>query len=533
MSVAQAIQESTTSKQLLYIAGKKLWLPTDLDIPVHLKTQKIHHDRRIKAASMLLYKLGDCIGCEYGVLGGGIGLNHGGGGCDHDDHHCLWDREEGKYALKRAILASCMEFSPIPTLTPKSSDNLDSTTAATTATTTTNTCMALLGIFSIVGYTLPVPIPSNAKNVWMDPDITSAVYELINRVESRAWDIPMHHAVEVRWAIRGILARLGHAIYEQQHRSWLLHHHDVVQTYSKTSMSSRGEKLHILQSIVIPNLQRRTEKLPFDILPLCLDWNSFHDYLVEQEQQDIVKVLLNEMPFHFDTITTKDGSKVEERRGTAWVAEQGIGSLAYSGKLMTPHPLPEIVKRVMRQVEEGILDHHHPQQQQQHEKFQLCHETLGTYFDCALCNHYPNEESKCKFHTDPEHGTYWERLTCVVSAGNRDVRKFAFRPIPNENEWDRYESEHSMRCKGDVSQRGTEDGIIPAVIPLFPGDVVIMDRECNDVFHHAVYGRQDIGDTTDMLSNGRVSLVLKRAMDQGNGRKGHGRPGEGRRSKRL
>lgn len=57
------------------------------------------------------------------------------------------------------------------------------------------------------------------------------------------------------------------------------------------------------------------------------------------------------------------------------------------------------------------------------------------------------------------------------------------------------------------------------VIPLFPSDVVIMDHECNNVFHHAVYGRQDIGDTTDIHSNGRVSLVLKRAMDQGNGRK--------------
>ena len=72
-----------------------------------------------------------------------------------------------------------------------------------------------------------------------------------------------------------------------------------------------------------------------------------------------------------------------------------------------------------------------------------------------------------------------------------------------------------------------------------------MHAECNDLFHHAVYGRQDVSvgvgvDTAssdltlkNSAGDGRVSLVFKRAMDRGNGRKGHGKAGEGRRSRRL
>jgi hypothetical protein len=194
---------------------------------------------------------------------------------------------------------------------------------------------------------------------------------------------------------------------------------------------------------------------------------------------------------------------------------------------MNPHPLPSIVSKAMRQVEKSIIA------SENNEQLELCHDTMGKYFDCALCNHYPNEESACKFHTDPEHGIYWERLTCVVSAGNDDVRKFAFRPIPNENEWDRYETQKARNI-GIRNQK--DDGILPAVVPLFPGDVVTMDHDCNDVFHHAVYGRSDasVGVSSDSgRGDGRVSLVFKRAMNRGNGRKGHGRAGQGRRAKKY
>ena len=123
----------------------------------------------------------------------------------------------------------------------------------------------------------------------------------------------------------------------------------------------------------------------------------------------VASTLRDAIPFQFDTIVTRTGSSVTERRGTAWVTEQGIGALAYSGKLMPPRPIPNVVRETMRLVEQKTMND-------------------GPYFDCALCNHYPDGEAACKFHTDPEHGSVWERLTCVVAAG--DERRFAFRPIP-------------------------------------------------------------------------------------------------------
>jgi len=57
-----------------------------------------------------------------------------------------------------------------------------------------------------------------------------------------------------------------------------------------------------------------------------------------------------------------------------------------------------------------------------------------------------------------------------------------------------------------------------------------MTGHCNDVFQHAVYPSPF--DKVDGVDNGRVSLVLKRAIDRGGGRKGHGLAGEGRRSRR-
>ena len=104
-------------------------------------------------------------------------------------------------------------------------------------------------------------------------------------------------------------------------------------------------------------------------------------------------------------------------------------------------------------------------------------------------------QTACKFHIDPEHGSFWERLTCVVRAGNVDVRKSDFRPIPDINEWGKYES---LKSQGDNG-----DGFIPAVIYLFP--TVEMHAECNDLFHHAVYGRQDVGVGVDTASRGMTS----------------------------
>jgi alkylated DNA repair dioxygenase AlkB len=321
---------------------------------------------------------------------------------------------------------------------------------------------ALLALHALSGKTATTSV---------HPHICKALRIMMERVEGMAQQVPLSEAVEMRWAARGLLARMGQA--------------RITGTADGADM-----QLSLVLAKTLPNLELRVSALPFDIVPLGVQWDSL-------DLQDVASTLRDAIPFSFDTIVTRSGSEVTERRGTAWVAEEGIGSLAYSGKLMPPHPIPNVVRDTMRLVETNILDDNVPR----------------PFFDCALCNHYPNGESACKFHTDPEHGTLWERLTCVVAAG--DERCFAFRPIPGTSTWSKWDN-----VKGTNAEE-----TLPAVIHLFTGDVVKMWGTCNDDFHHAVYTAE--GD----IVGDRVSIVFKRAINRG-GKRGHGLQGEGRRSRR-
>lgn len=537
MTLPQAIQESTSSTQLLQTA-QRLWLPSDENLPPHLYTQEIHHEKRIKAASQLLSRLGDYLGMEQGV------------DFEVDAHVNLW-KCANENGFKRAILASFIQFDG------GREKNGDGGTTAFGSNGHKNLHIALLGLHSIVGYTLP-PLTSTststptAESTEIDNEITNAIREWIGMADDLTWTFTMREAVEVRWALRGILTRIDLNASEEGTNN------DVGRSEAAEAGAGALSSYDFMNKCM-PNLNQRVSKLPFDIIPSCVDWESLvesdDDDDDDNDDSDIMRSLLNDIPFQFDVITTRTGSKVQERRGTSWVvSNDSIGSLAYSGKLMQPHLVPSVhvVGRAMRQVEKGILEHDACEDlydvvpgnvgamsrtrynRDYESQLQLCHEEMGEYFDCSLCNHYPNEESACKFHTDPEHGTYWERLTCVVSAGNQDVRKFAFRPIPNENRWSRYENKEAKAVHGSTSSSngGEDEDIVPAIIPLFPGDVVKMFAECNDVFHHAVYPSFSSGEAKN-TGDGRVSLVFKKAVDRGNGKKGHGRAGEGRRSRRY
>lgn len=109
-------------------------------------------------------------------------------------------------------------------------------------------------------------------------------------------------------------------------------------------------------------------------------------------------------------------------------------------------------------------------------------------------------------------------MSCGTSRG------FAFRPIPEVSSWSEWDNLDQTKSLKDTQQHGNT----PASLQLFPGDVVFMTGSCNDLFHHAVYASpfdEVVG------SNNRVSLVFKRALDRGGGKKGHGLAGEGRRSR--
>lgn len=421
-SLGEAIQYAETVEELLGIASR-LWLPTDPNLAPHLKTQLVHHQKRQRWSSQLLLKLS----ATFTSM-----------------DNFSWEDDR----LARAVLAAALPFVNVDR--PSHEGRYLS--------------QALWALHALSGKTT-----MTTTTATVHPDICKALRIMMERVEGMAQQVPLSEAVEMRWAARGILARIGQA---------------------RIISTADGADIPWVLENALPNLDLRVSALPFDIVPLGVQWDSLG-------LKDAASSLRDAIPFSFDTIVTMSGSRVTERRGTAWVAEEGIGSLAYSGKLMLPRPIPSVVHDTMRLVETNVL-----------------HDTVPQpFFDCALCNHYPDGESACKFHTDPEHGTLWERLTCVVAAGNE--RRFAFRPIPGSSTWSQW----------DKVQGTSVEETLPAVIHLFPGDVVKMWGTCNDDFHHAVYAAEgeNVGD--------RVSLVFKRAINRG-GKRGHGLQGEGRRSRR-
>ena len=119
----------------------------------------------------------------------------------------------------------------------------------------------------------------------------------------------------------------------------------------------------------------------------------------EQGEEDGTPITLEdlrrEIPFAREQIVTRQGVKVEERRETCWMAEPGVGGLAYSGKIMTPVPFSRNVER--------LRDH--------------LFETTNMRYDCCLINLYPDGDCACKWHSDPDHGTKWSLEECVVSFG--------------------------------------------------------------------------------------------------------------------
>lgn len=415
-SIGEAIQLASSQEELLQVASQ-LWLPTDPDLPLHLLSQRVHHEKRQRWSAQLLEKLGNLAGSSC---------------CLDDDRLC------------RAIRSASLPFEELPDRPDKEGRYVR---------------QALCGLHALVGKLIGSP------NRALSVDAADGVRLLIDRADAMAPNMTLPQIVEMRFAARGLLARF---------------------------LLQRDTQL--------PNMDRRVQKLPFDIIPLGVDWEQ----VIQDDNVSPIHEFLHEIPFRFDTITTRTGSVVVERRGTAWLAAPGIGALAYSGKLMAPKPIPQIVSDTMRHVEAAT--------------------GMSPYFfDCALCNHYPDDEAACKFHTDPEHGTLWERLTCVVATG--DSRRFAFRPIPGQNQWSKWDT-----ATATAADNGVQDDTAPAAINLFSGDIVQMWGECNDLFHHAVYTAEV---EREISPHGRVSLVLKRAIDRGGGKRGHGLAGEGRRSKRT
>ena len=78
MSIGQAIQESQSTSHLLHVASTLIWLPTDLDLKPHFKTQAIHAEKRRRSARyeyahvyvcLMIYAFSGLNVCLFNVCG--------------------------------------------------------------------------------------------------------------------------------------------------------------------------------------------------------------------------------------------------------------------------------------------------------------------------------------------------------------------------------------------------------------------------------------------------------------------------------
>jgi len=510
-TMGEAIQLAQSISDHLTIVDKFVWLPTDDKLKPHLRTQLIHNEKRKRWGSQLLEGIGQAALSSW--------ENN-----QMELKHALMTMEggEGKIWYDTRLVRTIKSVA----LPMQDGNNKEDTVNNDRE--MVWIADAIKGLHVLSGCIKPTA-PSTSQDMQLWIDMLSSISMLVQSVDMLSGRISLKDAVEVRFAIRGLVKRLQIANMDL---SSLLSNMDDMSITADT-----------LIDFTIPNLNARTSNLPFDIFPHVPLWqmSSLNDSnYFGYPTQELLPSLLESIPFNFDTLTTRNGESVIERRGTAWLAEEGIGALAYSGKLMRPSELGVVVLEIMRDIERCLEESGQHQQSLEigttsltfkwsDDTTNLAYEGIGqfleqeyqhhkhppTFFDCALCNHYPDGESACKFHTDPEHGSLWHRTTAVVSCGCSRI--FAFRPIPDVSTWSEYLTDQSPITK--------DSNNMAAAIQLFPGDLVLMTGSCNDKFHHAVYSSP-----FDKVGNSRVSLVLKRALDR-KGMKGHGLKGEGRRSK--
>jgi len=171
-----------------------------------------------------------------------------------------------------------------------------------------------------------------------------------------------------------------------------------------------------------------------------------------------LETLRREVAFRREKLTTRDGRQVDERRETCWMGEDGVGSYAYSGKVMQPTTMPPCVVALRDALEEKT----------------------GERFDCALVNLYPNETAACAYHTDPGMGIGFATDSIIVSIG--ETRRFSFRPLGStdaESHW----------------------------VRVHDGDAISMFANCNDDFEHCVMKAE-----SDENDGPRASIVFKRCL---------------------
>jgi hypothetical protein len=504
-SIGALLQEAQSAHDLLDVAVH-FWLPTDPDLPSHYRTQQVHHEKRQRWASQWLTK--------FALLM----VVHSNDQQQQQQQQQVDYFQDDRFA--RALLSAALPLENVDDRPDKEGRYI------------ADSLMALHAIVARSQSTC-----TSQTKLMVHDESRLAIQTLMQRACQISTQLPLPQVCQVRWAIRGLQARLDDGCWNAN------------EIDNDIDNDDDGHQEYWCAPDTLALLDDRVQNLPFDVIPCVVDWNELvlgkntntnhHEH--KHHNTDLVvpvQVLRNAIPFQKDIIITRTGSSVTERRGTAWVADEGIGALAYSGKLMAPKPIPDLVGQVMRRAEESLG-------LSSSSSSSSTSSISVPFFDCALCNHYPDGDAACKFHTDPEHGTHWDRLTVVLAAG--DDRKFAFKPIGERTQWEEWDYVKGVGLHGSSNNNNNNmlETVacepVAAVTHLFAGDMVVLRDTCNDDFYHAVHAgeagscltNKDKDATVTIGGGERISLVLKRALDRGGGKRGHGLAGEGRRARRA
>lgn len=320
-TMGEAIQMASSISHHLFIAEKFVWLPTDDNLEAHLRTQLIHHEKRRRWGSQLLEGLGNAALASWENDPIELHQNLSSFESGEGSTTTIWTDER----LARAIMSVAL---PMDVEATNNRPKKEGVWIAA----------ALKGLHSLSGCILPKAPCSSRMDSWMK--IHEGISILIQSADKLSEQSSLKDSIELRWAIRGLTSRL-----------------QMANTISSgdVPMNIDGRTL----DFSTPVLNSRTLNLPFDIAH-CLPWqmdpsspsNNYYGY----PTQNLLPALLQSIPFHFDTLTTRTGNSVIERRGTSWLAEDGIGALAYSGKLMRPSAVPDVVREIMRDVEQWCVE---------------------------------------------------------------------------------------------------------------------------------------------------------------------------------
>jgi alkylated DNA repair dioxygenase AlkB len=172
-------------------------------------------------------------------------------------------------------------------------------------------------------------------------------------------------------------------------------------------------------------------------------------------RDNLLHSIKENITFKQDNIIIGRGEdKVErkEKRKTRWLSNDENLIFEYSGKIMKPDKIPNIIQEIM----------------------DMIYKDFGIKFDGVLVNYYENGQVGMGYHSDPIDNK-WDNNFIVYSIG--DERKIIFRE------------------KGNIDNK---------IEYLFAnGDLIYMYDDCQDKYEHSI--RKNKGDGE------RISLVFKKS----------------------